>query len=164
MTTNKPEVVAWRWRKPVVNDRGETVGGVWKLGGSPAFLSWWTSEPLVRLSDYEALQAENDRLREHLQSLIDQTTPLEPEPDNPMWSRRIQLDKVIAERDSLRAECDQLRKDAERYRWLRDPCSGAERVVTYGRGDYGRGLMSYTMLDGAIDSAMHKAQKKDAEE
>ena len=74
------------------------------------------------------------------------------------------INYLAAERDRLRAECDQLRKDAERYRWLRDPCSGAERVVTYGRGDYGRGLMSYTMLDGAIDSAMHKAQKKDDEE
>ena len=32
MTTNKPEVVAWRWLKPVVNDQGETVGATaWAL-------------------------------------------------------------------------------------------------------------------------------------
>lgn len=68
MTTNKPEVVAWRWRKPVVNDQGETVGGVWKLGGAPAFLSWWTNEPLVRLSDYESLQAECEKLIAALKS------------------------------------------------------------------------------------------------
>lgn len=49
-------------------------------------------------------------------------------------------------------------RDAARYRWLRDPCSGAERVVMYSRGDYGRGLMSYTMLDNAIDSAMGEQQ------
>lgn len=68
MTANKPEVVAWRWRKPIVNDHGETVGGVWELGGAPAFLPWWTNEPLVRLSDYEALRAECDTLVEALES------------------------------------------------------------------------------------------------
>jgi hypothetical protein len=49
-------------------------------------------------------------------------------------------------------------RDALRYRWLRDPCSGAQRVVMYSRGDYGRGLMSYTMLDNAIDAAMGEQQ------
>ena len=108
MTTNKPEVVAWRWRKPVVNDQGETVGETaWKLSDAPEFLPWWTNDPLVRLSDYEALQA----------------------------------------------ECESLRKDAERYRWLRDPCGGAEHVIFYSRGDYGKGLMSGVMLDEAIDHA-----------
>ena len=68
-------VVAWRWRKPVVNDQGETVGATaWELSDAPGFLPWWTNDPLIRLSDYEALQA----------------------------------------------ECENLRKDAARYRWLRD--------------------------------------------
>jgi len=49
---------------------------------------------------------------------------------------------------------EELRRDAARYRWLRDPCSGAERVIFYCRGDYGRGLMSGSMLDAAIDEAM----------
>ena len=44
-------------------------------------------------------------------------------------------------------------EDAERYRWLRDPCSGAEHVIFYSRGDYGKGLMSGEMLDEAIDHA-----------
>ena len=44
-------------------------------------------------------------------------------------------------------------RDAARYRWLRDPCSGAERVVLYSRDDFGYGLMSHTMLDAAIDEA-----------
>ena len=52
----------------------------------------------------------DEKLLKHLQNMIDQTTPLEPEPGNPMWSRRIQLDEVIAERDSLRAECEKLRR------------------------------------------------------
>ena len=52
------------------------------------------------------------------------------------------------------AEIDALRADAERYRWLRDPCAGAENAVMYGRGDFGRGLMSGVMMDEAIDAAM----------
>lgn len=52
-------------------------------------------------------------------------------------------------------------EDAARYRWLRDPCSGAERVIFYCRGDYGRGLMSGSMLDAAIDDAMRKEGRGD---
>lgn len=53
-------------------------------------------------------------------------------------------------------EVQALRKDAERYRWLRDPCSGAEHAIFYSRGDYGKGLMSGAMLDAAIDAAMEQ--------
>lgn len=64
MVIKKPEVVAWRWRKPVVNDQGEAVGETaWVLSDAPEFLSWWTNEPLIRLSDYERLQAECEKLR-----------------------------------------------------------------------------------------------------
>ena len=56
MKDYRPEVVAWRWFKPIVNDHGETVGGAWKLGEAPGFLPWWPNEPLVRLTDYEALK------------------------------------------------------------------------------------------------------------
>lgn len=55
-------------------------------------------------------RAELRHAREQLQSLIDQTTPLEPVPGDPKWSRRIQLDEVIAERDQLRAEVEALRE------------------------------------------------------
>ena len=121
MTTNKPEVVAYRYtasrsfgkRNPkwhyqesfphAENRKVEEIGRI---------------EKLISLSDYEALQADYERLRKHLQNMIDQTTPLVPDPDHPGWSRRIQLDEVIAERDQLRAECEKLRKDAERYRRL----------------------------------------------
>lgn len=59
--------------------------------------------------------------------------------------------------DGLITRVERLKKDAERYQWLRDPCSGAERVVLYSRGDFGRGLLSYTMLDDAIDAEIGKA-------
>ncbi len=64
--------------------------------------------------------------------------------------------ELAAENERLREELDQLRQDAARYRWLRDPCSGAERVIFYCRGDYGRGLMSSAMLDAAIDAAIQR--------
>ena len=111
-------------------------------------------EQLVRLSDYEALQDECEELREHLQNLIDQTTPLEPVPGNPMWSRRIQLDEVIAERDQLRAECDQLRKDAARYQWLmREGCEWPEEV------EFATKYQNKSQIDAAIDAAMENGGK-----
>ena len=79
----------------------------------------------VEYADYAALEAELDRLlegrvldaetistleqelkqsRDAYQNIIDQTTPLEPVPGDPRWSKRIELDEVIAERDQLRAE------------------------------------------------------------
>ena len=66
--------------------------------------------------------------------------------------------ELIAEHEALLAERDAAQKDAERYRWLRDPCSGAERVIFYCRGDYGRGLMSSAMLDAVIDAALQGEQ------
>ena len=129
MTNKNPEIVAYmrpaygevvsqeeyaRWEHEAIKNPGTTYGE-WRKNETIEY-----SEPLIRLTDYESLQAAYERLRKHLQSLIDQTTPLVPEPGNPMWSRRIQLDEVIAERDSLRAECEKLRKDVERYRWLRN--------------------------------------------
>ena len=72
MTINKPEpeVVAWRWRKPVVNDQGETVGATaWELSDAPDFLPWWTNDPLIRLSDYERLQADHERLQVECEKL-----------------------------------------------------------------------------------------------
>ncbi|MFA5630306.1 MAG: hypothetical protein WC997_02240 [Porticoccaceae bacterium] len=62
--------------------------------------------------------------------------------------------------EHLKREIELLRQDAERYRCLRDPCSGVEHAIFYSRGDYGRGLMSENMLDDAVDSVMQK--KKEA--
>ena len=70
MKDYRPEVVAWRWFKPIVNDHGETVGGAWKLGEAPGSLPWWPNEPLVRLSDYERLQAMHDKLAEALEAML----------------------------------------------------------------------------------------------
>lgn len=67
MTTNKPEVVAWytpttRDTLPVValNDRSQR------------------GEPLIRLSAYEALQAECEKLRKLLSAAANYATRMEP--------------------------------------------------------------------------------------
>ena len=103
MTTNKPEVK----RYDCASGGAQHCYGCYtmKEGELGDYVEW---------EAYEALQAECEKLREHLQNLIDQTTPLEPVPGNPMWSRRIQLDEVIAERDQLRVEREGLRKAAGR--------------------------------------------------
>lgn len=97
--TDKPAIVAYHY----VNKEDPALRGV-SLTHDPSCTNTRQQvEPLVRLSDYKALQVERDRLIGHIQSMIDQTTPLEPVPGDPMWSRRIQLDEVIAERYQLRA-------------------------------------------------------------
>lgn len=115
MTTNKPEVVAWRWRKPVVNDRGETVGvTAWELSDAPGFLPWWTSEPLIRLSDYEALQADRDQ-----------------QYDMKVKARE-QRNEVTTKLSALQAECEQLRKNlvlAGRWVPSPDPVCGCDACV-----------------------------------
>jgi hypothetical protein len=54
-----------------------------------------------------------------------------------------------------RAEVEALRKDAERYRWLRNPTSNVYQCYQP-RGDYGKGLMTGESLDAAIDDARAK--------
>lgn len=100
MTTNKPEVVAWRWRKPVVNDRGETVGSTdWELNDTPGFLPWWTNEPLVRLSDYEALQAAYEEELFQLRQTRD--------------AHFGELVKALEQVDALQAECERWKRGSE---------------------------------------------------
>src|SRR5690554_3214788 len=94
--TNKPEVVAWRWRKPVVNDQGETVGATaWELNDTPGFLPWWTNDPLIRLSDYEVLQAVCEE--ELFQVRQDRDTHFGA------------LMQALEQVDALKAECEKLR-------------------------------------------------------
>lgn len=70
---------------------------------------WDDDVEVVRASDYDRVAAELRQSQDAYQRLIDQTTPLAPDPKDPRWSKRIQLDEVIAERDQLRAENERLR-------------------------------------------------------
>ena len=78
MTTNKPEVVGLE-----VSAHG--------------------SSPLIRLSDYEALQADYEKLQSEMATV-----------------KKVAYGNVelLGQVEALQAECEELRKDAERYRWL----------------------------------------------
>ena len=59
---------------------------------------------------------------------------------------------------ALRAEIEQLRKDAERYQWLRNNnwfANGIIHEAPYGRTAHD----SYEHLDAAIDAAIAKGEK-----
>lgn len=64
-----------------------------------------------------------------------------------------QLINANRERDQIKAENDALRKDAERYRWLRDQCGVVEYKAI--AGSVGRGMLpSGEKLQAAVDAAM----------
>ena len=114
---------------------------------------------------YECALREIERLREKL-SKMREGEPSDEEIDA-IVSKHFQLPGNVSGAYAVIAEVllsERMRRmaeDAARYRWLRDPCSGAERVIFYCRGDYGRGLMSSDMLDAAIDEAMEKEVSND---
>lgn len=85
-----------------------------------------------------------------------------------------QLEQVEKERDEANArlhdvsvacataeqERDELRKDAERYRWIRDPKSPADKVILFDHGAKGKGVFAFIALDECIDAAIAQEPKK----
>ena len=64
-----------------MDDRGETVGATaWKLGDAPDFLPWWMNDPLIRLSDYQRLQADHERLQAECEKLRTQLAKTSHDP------------------------------------------------------------------------------------
>ena len=55
---------------------------------------------------------------------------------------------------ALERELERLRKDAERYRWIRDPKSPADKVILFDRGAKGKGVFAFIALDECIDAAI----------
>ena len=78
------------------------------------------------------------------------------------------LRQLVAERDSLRArlaenealqaECEKLRKDAERYRWLREHGRYSGKVLV-DHADMGRVLRIEKQLDEIIDAEMQRPNR-----
>lgn len=59
-----------------------------------------------------------------------------------------ELKALREERDQARAECEALRKDAERYRWLRDEASPADVEFFSHQSSHG--------FENEVDAAMSK--------
>lgn len=88
--------------------------------------------------------AENHRLLESLQSLIDQTTPLVPIPGDPMWSQRVTIDELMAENESLR-------KNSDRYRFLCTQGWFDNALESYGGMEM---LDCDNYIDASVDAAI----------
>lgn len=105
---SKPEVVAWytpatRDTLPVValNDRSQR------------------GEPLIRLSDYERLQADHERLQAECEKIGKELaeTELRALKFIHQCNAHVELyQELRCERDQLQTECDALRKDADATR------------------------------------------------
>lgn len=100
------------------------------------------------------LIAEVDRLRRQVDHLINQHMPREPIPDMPGWTRVIDADR-------LKAENEELRKDAERYRWLRGQSFSfifqtgcGDACITGSRSGYASRFKELAWVDAAIDAAL----------
>ena len=77
-----------------------------------------------------------------------------------------QIDGAISENERLRQECEALRKDAERYRWLKHKAPGEivfdhinddhrfELYVPFDGNPIDNDEQSNARLDAAIDAAM----------
>lgn len=98
MTTNNPPIAAWAPSTALHKLESRHNNAPCILTDGPAEFN---DVALVRLDAYEALQAERDQ-----------------QYDMKVKARE-QRDEVTTKLSTLYAECEKLRKDAERYRWLR---------------------------------------------
>lgn len=154
MTTNKPEVVGFATHhdEPMLFPSKAEAAAYCELEEEPIVL--------IRLSDYETLQAECEKLKSELDShkaariAYASEFPLD-EDGNP------DVGSIHQNIRTLKAECENLRKDAERFRWLRDS------AILDGGSDYhlpeihaweyysdSRPNVQHNSLDEAIDSVM----------
>lgn len=82
---------------------------------------------------------------------------------NPIYADRIGTEShersaLLGEIDRLRGEVDALRKDAARYRWIRENGDGDRWEIVF--DECGRGLLQAEALDAAIDAAMKSEQSR----
>lgn len=113
---------------------------------------------------FDVLKAEVAHWKSNHDNMVERSRVLIDRPDLPLERVKAfkQLETLKAENEKmaidwlnqectvqkLQAENEKLRKDAERYRWLRDPCVDIRPIVKYQRG------LTHQSLDAAIDAAM----------
>lgn len=88
-------------------------------------------------------ERERDRWQQNYEHLIEQHMPRTGHGCEEGWSR-------VVEARELQVENEGLRRDAKRYRWLRQPSSGNKVWAMITDGEFGRNM------DAAIDQAMTK--------
>src|SRR5690606_1593066 len=100
----------------------------------------------VRFEDYEALQATHE----------EELFCVRQDRDAHFGELMRALEQV----DALKAECEKLRKDAERYRWLRDKCDRWDGGLVDAKvTEFSLSSWSGDDLNAAIDAAMEKEDK-----
>lgn len=112
--------------------------------------------PYVRQSDHLAALSAVTAERDRLESMLIRTATrhfalqIKDRADDKKLDECLSegIAMLEAERDQYRAEVDALRKDAERYRWLRDSGGSTFRVLETGA------LAKGEFYDAAIDAAM----------
>lgn len=97
-------------------------------------------------AERDQLKADNDRLRNLAQTEIDNAAERAKE----VMGARMTLHTLEQERNTLKAEGEALRKDAERYRWLRQDDVEQYQIST---------KCSEHKMDVAIDAAMSKGKQ-----
>lgn len=133
-----------------------------------------------------ALFAENERFLKLLERMVEQYVPLTELEGVPGWSRVVELVEVVEQRDQLKAEVERLktenqsevgacllsvaenkklqtenealRKDAERYRHLRE-CNSGSLCITKLTIDDGDHVLVEVEADQAIDAATGKGEQ-----
>lgn len=137
------------------------------------------------------LAAENDRLFKLLERMIDQMLPVEELKDMPGYNRVLTAETLLVERDQLKAEnevmaefkahmvslrethgfdswaaalveIDKLRKDADRYRWLRDRSESIHQFYLSTPIWFTGVKFSKENVDDTIDDAMSKDAASEA--
>lgn len=127
MTTNKPPIAAWAPSTALHKLESRHNNAPCILTDGPAEFN---DAALVRLSDYEALQADRDqqydmkvKTREQRDAVTAKLNALQAECerlDRESQNLSDQLGRCDRERLKALAECEKLRRDAERYRFLCD--------------------------------------------
>lgn len=103
---------------------------------------------LKLIADLERLERNNANQAESILKYQDQAS-----------GEDAHLDMLIADRNKLKAENEALRKDAERYRWLRDSSESVHQFYLSTPIWFTGVKFSKESVDSTIDAAMSKEQK-----
>lgn len=171
MTTNNPPIAAWAPSSALAKLASRHNNAPCVLTDGPAEFN---DVALIRLSDYIRLQAECEKLRQEVEALQGIQPEMPPMPPNgkglPRYGVRWNgpTQPLSVPKDDgywtpwhlAQTECEKLRKDAERYRHLRDRLTGPRFDNLFFLELYNAGCFDHPDdVDEAIDAAMQESTK-----